>query len=91
MDLFPAYFKNTAHKYPFYFIKLTKGQFNELVTKGIVNPGKHYQRPLSSTFKQNVQHKIVTAEHNQESNVTNIVMRNKPRSLTPNQSTEMPK
>ena len=60
------------------------------MNKGLVNPGKTYQRPLSSTSKSQVHHKIVTAEHNHESNVTNIVMRNKPRTSTSNQP-EVPK
>ncbi len=51
MEQFPVYYKNTVHKQPFYYVKLTKGQFNELVSKGLINPGKHYQRPLSSTSK----------------------------------------
>lgn len=34
---FPGYVKNKAHKFPFFFIKMTKSQYNLLCREGLIN------------------------------------------------------
>lgn len=34
---FPAYVKNKCHRFPFYYIKMTRGQYNLLVRAGFLD------------------------------------------------------